>query len=100
MKPVRYFEEGVARIDETHAWLFEQADRNTADRTVAAIIIERCDTLATLPHRGTPRPEARPYFRTVPFRRRYVIGYRVDDRQVPILGMLGAGQDLDVLTDD
>ncbi|WP_363283770.1 type II toxin-antitoxin system RelE/ParE family toxin [uncultured Sphingomonas sp.] len=89
MKPVRYFEEAVARIDETHAWLVEQANRNTADRTVAAII-ERSDSLATAPHRGTPRPEARPYFRTVPFRRRYVIGYRVDDRQVPILGILRA----------
>ncbi|WP_367113580.1 type II toxin-antitoxin system RelE/ParE family toxin [uncultured Sphingomonas sp.] len=78
-------------MDETHAWLVEQANRNTADRTVAAII-ERCDSLATAPHRGTPRPEARPYFRTVPFRRRYVIGYRVDDRQVPILGILRAAR--------
>ncbi|WP_162233307.1 type II toxin-antitoxin system RelE/ParE family toxin [Sphingomonas sp. Leaf33] len=99
MKRVRYSDEALARIEEIHAWLVEQAGSNTADRVVAALT-ERCDSLATFPHRGTPRPESRPYLRTIPYKRRYVIGYRVDDGQVTILGILGAGQDLDVLTDD
>lgn len=73
-------------------WIAQSADPATAlDYTskVEAYV----DRLRDFPHRGTPRDEIEPGMRTILYRRRTVIAYRVMGGDVVILGVIHAGQD-------
>ena len=94
---VRYEPAATAQLTALRDWLTGQADAGTADRIVDGLVV-RCDSLCDFPRRGTPRDDVRPGMRTVVHRRRYTIGYRIIDDTVVILGVLSAGQELDVLT--
>jgi toxin ParE1/3/4 len=58
-------------------------------------IVEECESLRTLPHRGTRRDHIRPGLRTFGFRRRVTIAFEVADDVVTILGVFYGGRDLE-----
>ncbi len=64
---------------------------------VVEAIEKRCETLSTFLERGTPRPEIGPGVRSIPFRRRATIAYRVDAEEISVIGIMYAGRDLAVL---
>lgn len=50
-------------------------------------VVERCESLGTLPHRGTPRDDIRPGLRTTTYKRRTVIAYSAEADQVSVIGV-------------
>ncbi len=81
------------------SWIAEAAGMDTAARIIDDIVA-RCDTLADFPNRGTPRDNLYPGLRTIPHRRRFTICYLVTSEEVIVVGVVGAGQDLDVFFAD
>lgn len=73
-------------------WIADRADPDTAFTYTSAIEAHAAD-LATFPERGTPRDDIAPGVRTLNFRGRTVIAYRVDDA-VEVLRIFHAGQEL------
>lgn len=69
-------------------------DQAVADRTVDAIC-EYLRSFREMPHRGTKRDDLRPGLRVVPFKRKTVIAFEVDDkaRTVTLLRVFYGGQD-------
>ena len=64
-------------------------------------IVKECESLRTLPHRGTRRDHIRAGLRTIGFRRRVTIAFEVADDVVTILGVFYGGRDLEkTFTDD
>lgn len=53
-----------------------------------------CQSFNILPHRGGPRDDSRIGLRIAVFERRVTIAYRIGERTVTILRVLGAGQDV------
>lgn len=49
--------------------------------------------LAHFPHRGTPRDDLAPGFRTITYRRRTIIAYKVIGEEVEIWHILHGGRD-------
>jgi toxin ParE1/3/4 len=59
--------------------------------------IERsCLALSTMPHRGTERSDLRPGLRTMGFRRRVTIAFRVKEDTVSILRILYGGRSAEI----
>ncbi len=58
-------------------------------------IVKECESLRTLPHRGTRRDDIRAGLRTFGFRRRVTIAFEVADDVVTILGVFYGGRDLE-----
>ena len=58
-------------------------------------ILKECESLRTLPHRGTRRDYIRPGLRTFGFRRRVTVPFEVADDVATILGVFYGGQDLE-----
>lgn len=56
-------------------------------------IVSYCEGLQTFPHRGIQRDDIRPRLRITHYRKRCVIAFVVDDKQVSILGVFYGGQD-------
>lgn len=56
--------------------------------------------LADFPQRGTRRDQVRPGLRTIGYRRRVTIAFRVGKAEVVILRVLYGGRDLDALLGD
>lgn len=69
-------------------------DRALADRTVDAIRTY-IRGLCSMPHRGTRRDDLRPGLRVVPFRKRTVVAFEIDEsaRIVRVLRVFYGGQD-------
>lgn len=63
--------------------------------TFTSALADYCESFATFPHRGTARDDLRPGLRTIGFRRRATIAFRVEDDAVLILGIFYRGQDVD-----
>lgn len=66
-------------------------------RRYTDFIVEKCESLADFPDRGTPRDDLRPGLRTIVFRRRLIIVYGVEPNLVTILELLYAGQNAETL---
>jgi toxin ParE1/3/4 len=84
-----------ARADllSLYEWIADQADPDTAfDYT--RLIEAHAAKLATFPERGTPRDDLAKGVRTIPYRRRTVIAYRVLADAVEIVAIAHAGRDL------
>ena len=77
-------------------WIADRADLETAF-AYASKIEALGERLADFPNRGTPRDDLVPGMRTVPYRRRVTIAYRVLEDRVEILRLLQSGQDWDAL---
>ena len=73
-------------------WIADRADPDTAFAYTSAIEAHAAN-LATYPHRGTPRDDIAPGVRTLNFRGRTVIAYRVGE-VVEVLRIFHAGQEL------
>ena len=58
-------------------------------------IEKTCLSLGTLPNRGTDRSDLRPGLRTMGFRRRVTIAFRVKENSVGILRILYGGRSVD-----
>jgi plasmid stabilization system protein ParE len=72
----------------------ERTARAWADR-----LIVYCEGFATFPERGTRRDDIAPGLRTVGYRRRATIAFRVDGNVVVILRMLHGGRALEAVED-
>ena len=68
----------------------------TARRSLGSIV-EFCEGLGDMPHRGRARDDLRPGLRTLSFRGRVLIAYAVDSDSVTILAIFYAGQDFESL---
>lgn len=88
--------EAEAQFDSLHDYIAGETSLDVATRYVEAILA-RIAGLTDFPHRGTPRDDLRPGFRTVPFRRRLTIAYQVVADEVRIAGIFYAGQDLEAM---
>ena len=94
MKHYRIVWHPKARVDllALYGWIAEQADPDTAFEYTSKI--ERYTAkLANFPDRGTPRDDLVPHMRTIPYRRRTLIAYRVVDEGVEILAIVHGGRD-------
>jgi toxin ParE1/3/4 len=58
-------------------------------------IREHCLSLSDFPHRGVPRDDLSPGIRTLSYRRRVVIAYRIDGEVVRIVRVFFAGRDFE-----
>jgi toxin ParE1/3/4 len=67
-----------------------------ADRFVDSIV-EYCGGFSTFPERGTRRPDTGARVRTVGFRNRVTIAFRIDAERVVVLAIYYGGQDVDAL---
>lgn len=82
-------EEQLVRL---YSYIEENASAEIALRYTNAVV-EHCESLGTLPHRGTPRDDVRPGLRTTPYKRRTVISYTVEADRVWIIGVFHGGED-------
>jgi len=80
-------------------WIAEQADADTA-LSYTSRIEAHVAKLTEFPLRGTPRDDLMPGVRTISYRRRTTLAYRVVDDMVEILVLVHAGQLLDGPFDD
>lgn len=98
-RPVVWRPRARADLLALYDWIAERADAETAfDYT--SRIEARAALLATFPDRGTPRDDLVPGMRTIPYRRRTIIAYRVNGEDVEILRLVHAGQDWDEIAED
>ena len=63
-------------------------------------IVKECESLRTLPHRGTRRDYIRAGLRTFGFRHRVTIAFEVADEVVTILGVFYGGRDLEKIFEE
>ena len=79
-------------------WIARRADPDTAFAYTAKI--EGCARrLAEFPDRGTPRDDLVEGLRTMPYKRRVTIAYRILPGCVEVLRLIQSGQDWDTLFD-
>jgi toxin ParE1/3/4 len=90
--PVVWRPKARADLLALYDWIAGQADPETAFDYTARIEAQAA-ALATFPDRCTPRDDLVPGMRTIPYRRRTIIAYRVIDGKVEILRLIRAGQD-------
>jgi plasmid stabilization system protein ParE len=84
-----------AELADLHAYVAERAGLGTADRLVDRL--ERaCWSLETAPHRGTLLEELGSGIRSMGYKKRATIVFRVDDnmRQVVVVAVLYGGRDI------
>lgn len=84
--------EAEEQLVKLYLYIEENASAEIALRYTDAVV-EHCESLGTLPHRGTPRDDIRPGLRTTPYKRRTVIAYAVDTDRVSIIGVFHGGED-------
>jgi toxin ParE1/3/4 len=82
-----------AQINSLYEYIAREASLEIADRYIDSLV-ERIAGLTSFPDRGTRRDDLRPGLRTVPFRRRLTIAYAVKPREVRIIAVGRAGQDM------
>jgi plasmid stabilization system protein ParE len=63
-------------------------------------IVKECESLRTLPQRGTRRDNIRAGLRTFGFRRRVTIAFTVADNVVTILGVFYGGREIEKMFED
>jgi toxin ParE1/3/4 len=90
--PVVWRPDAQADLLALYDWIADRADPDTAF-TYTARIEAQAQRLGTFPHRGTSRDDLVPGLRTVPYRRRVTIAYRVMTDCVEVLRLIHAGQD-------
>lgn len=85
--------EAKAQLNSLYEYLAGEASLEIATRYIDAVMA-RVAGLTDFPHRGTSRGDIRPGLRTVPFRRRLTIAYAFTPREVRIIGIARAGQEV------
>ena len=98
-RPIRLSPRAKAQLGSLFLYIARNASSAIAARFVDAVL-EKIDSLADFPDRGTPRDDIRPGLRTVPFRRRTTIAYAVAPKEVLIIGVFYGGQNFESLLQD
>ena len=92
--------EAQADLDHLYDFLADLGGREVAARFVERII-SRCYEITSFPGRGQPRDDLSKGIRTMPFRRRALIAYRIVHDEVVIVRIFYAGRDYESeLADD
>lgn len=84
--------EALAQLESLSDYITQAASPEVALRYTDAIVTY-CETLHTMPLRGTRRDDIRPGLRITNHRKRTVIAFSVAKSVVSILGMYYGGQD-------
>ncbi|MGA2276101.1 MAG: type II toxin-antitoxin system RelE/ParE family toxin [Terracidiphilus sp.] len=95
---VVYAPEAEAQLIALYFQIAENASPDIASRYTDAIV-EQCESLKTLPIRGTQRDDIRPGLRVFNFRRRVSIAFEVTGEVVTILGIFYGGQNFEITFD-
>ena len=93
---IRYSPEAEDQLASLYGFLAEAATPQIARDYIDAIVTH-CEMLRDYPLRGRTRDDLRPGLRTLPFRRRVLIAYEVDDLGVLVLAILYGGRDIERL---
>jgi toxin ParE1/3/4 len=93
---IRYSPEAEDQLASLFGFLAKAATPQIARDYIDAIATH-CEMLRDYPLRGRTRDDLRPGLRTLPFRRRVLIAYEVDDLGVLILAILYGGRDIESL---
>jgi len=93
---VRYSPEAEQQITMLFKYIATEASSGIATRYVEAILTF-CGKLQNFPLRGSPRDDIRMGIRTISYKKRTLIAYTVEERQVLILGIYYGGQDYESL---
>jgi plasmid stabilization system protein ParE len=80
------------QLIELYNYIANASYPSRAERYVAGLI-DSCDRLAILPHRGMRRDDIRSGVRVTHYRRRTVIAFVVLEKSVDILGIFHGGRD-------
>jgi len=94
MYRVVFAPEAEAQLVAIHEYIAVSASPEIAARFTNAIVSE-CESLRTLPLRGTRRDSIRPGLRTFGFRRQATIAFEVAGCVVTILGIFYRGRDFE-----
>lgn len=76
-----------------HRWVEDLADEEVADAYLERVAA-RIDTLAHFPRRGTPRSDLGFGVRSLPFERRLLIAYQINEATVTILRVISGARDI------
>ena len=87
--------EAEEQLVKLYRYIEENASAGVALRYTNAVV-EHCESLAELPHRGAPRDDIRPGLRITPYKRRTVIAYSVESDLVLIIGVFHGGGDYEL----
>lgn len=91
---VEFAPEALEQLAALYRYIATAASPETAQRYTDAIVTH-CEELRTFPHRGNQRDDIRPGLRITNYRKRAVIAFAVDAKQVSILGIFYGGQDFE-----
>lgn len=86
--------EADAQLIDLYGFIAREASPEIA-RRFADDIVGYCEGFSTFPNRGTKRDDLRAGLRTIGFRRRVTIAFRVADEAVVIAGIFYGGQDVE-----
>jgi len=84
--------EAQEQLSALFHYIAEAATPDISARYTEAIV-SYCESLCTLPLRGTQRDDVRPGLRITNYKKRAVIAFSVNDELISILGIFYGGQD-------
>ncbi len=91
--------EAEAQLIELYGYIAAKATPETAARFTDGIVTY-CESLSSFPVRGTRRNDVRPGLRITSYRRRVVIAFAIENKQVQIIGIFYGGQNYEALLQD
>ena len=91
---VEFAPEALEQLAALYGYIATAASPQIAQRYTDAIVTH-CEELSTFPLRGNLRDDIRPGLRITNYRKRTVIAFAVDAKQVSILGIYYGGQDFE-----
>ncbi|MGW9550746.1 type II toxin-antitoxin system RelE/ParE family toxin [Citricoccus zhacaiensis] len=97
---VGFSPEATVHLEDLRDYIAANASWAIADGYIEDIL-SMCMSLDVLPYRGAQRDDIRPGLRTLGFRRRAVIAFRISEksRQVDILGVYYGGREVPMTLD-
>ena len=93
LRTVRFSRKADAQLRSLRRYLLRRSTPAIALRYTAEIAA-RCQAIVDVPEGGTPRPDLGPDLRSVAFKARVTIVYRLSAPQITIAGIFYGGQDL------
>ena len=91
--------EAQAQLGQLYRDIAADRSPETAASYTGAIV-DYCESLRTIPYRGTMRDDVRPGLRITNYRKRAVIAFIADEGIVSILGVFYGGQDYEAVLRD
>ena len=88
--------ESLEQLAQLYHYIAQAASPDIAAGYTDAIV-SYCESLRTLPLRGTQRDDVRPGLRLTNYKKRTVIAFAVDEEEVAIIGIFYGGQDIETI---